>query len=199
MSGPFNPAAERNKAPILAAMTPYLGAAREILEIGAGSGQHAAHFATELNHLRWQASEQLENLVGLAFNLAQCALPNLPPPLALDVLRQPWPIARCDAVYAANVVQCMTSAAVEALFSGVVTVLARDGCFLLYGPFNREGRYTSEGNARLDAWARGLHPDFGLRDRAALEVLAGRVGLRLCEDRVLPANNQLLVWRHLDG
>ena len=198
MSGPFNPAGERNKVPILAALAPYLSAVREVLEIGAGSGQHAAHFAAELSHVRWQTSEQAENLAGLAFNLAACALPNLPAPLALDVLQQPWPLARCDAVYAANVVQCMTSPAVEAMFRGVAALLGDDGCFLLYGPFNREGRYTSEGNARLDTWARGLHPDFGLRDRAALELLAGRMGLRLCEDLVMPANNRLLVWRRFD-
>jgi SAM-dependent methyltransferase len=195
MNRPFNPAAERNKAPILAAIAPYLQGAREVLEIGAGSGQHALHFAAALPHLRWQASEQAENLAGLAANLRDAALANLLPPIAFNVLYEPWPVATLDAVFAANVVQCMSSPALAALFRGVGAHLAASGVFLLYGPFNRDGRYTSEGNQQLDTWARSLDPDFGVRDRGVLEALAARAGLALCEDHVMPANNQLLVWR----
>ncbi len=198
MNRPFNPAAERNKAPILAVIAPYLRAARVVLEIGAGSGQHALHFAAELPHLRWQTSEQSASLAGLAANLSDAGLANLLTPIELNVLHGPWPVQELDAVFAANVVQCMTSPALEALFQGVGTRLAADGVFLLYGPFNRDGRYTSEGNQQLDVWARSLDADFGLRDRAVVEDLAAQHGLRLCEDHALPANNQLLVWRRRD-
>ena len=198
MTGPFNAAAERNKASILAVIAPYLTQAREVLELGAGSGQHALYFASQLPHLRWQASEQAANLAGLAFNLAQPAMTNLAAPLALDVLVQPWPRSDLDAIFAANVVQCMRWQAVEAMFCGVAAALATDGVFLLYGPFNRDGCFTSEGNLHLDAWARSLDAGFGLRDRAALETLASQHCLRLCEDHPMPANNQLLCWRRLD-
>lgn len=195
MTRPFNPAAERNKAPILAVIEHYLLNARTVLEIGAGSGQHALFLAAQLPHLRWQASEQPSQFEGLCANLADARLANLAPPIALDVLCEPWPLAALDAVYAANVVQCMTSPALAALFRGVGAHLASAGVFLLYGPFNRDGRFTSEGNQQLDAWARSLDPDFGLRDRALLEALAARHGLALHEDHAMPANNQLLVWR----
>ena len=196
MNKPVNPAAERNKAPILAVIERYLLSARSVLEIGAGSGHHALFFAAQLPHLRWQASEQGDNMLGLSLNLADAGLANLLPPLELNVLHGPWPIAAPDAVFAANVVQCMTSPALAALFRSVGEHLAADGVFLLYGPFNRDGRYTSEGNQQLDAWARSLDADFGLRDRAALEELAARSGLGLREDHAMPANNQILVWRH---
>ena len=199
MNRPYNPAAERNKAPILAVIAPYLRTARVVLEIGAGSGQHALHFAAELPHLRWQVSEQSANLAGLAENLSDARLANLLTPIVLNVLHGPWPAYELDAVFAANVVQCMSSPALAALFQGVATHLAAQGVFLLYGPFNRDGRYTSEGNQQLDAWARSLDADFGLRDRAAVEDLAAGVGLRLCEDHAMPANNQLLVWRRHDA
>ncbi|MBK8957082.1 MAG: DUF938 domain-containing protein [Proteobacteria bacterium] len=195
MSRPFNPAAERNKAPILAVIERYLLRARTVLEIGAGSGQHALFLAAQLPHLRWQASEQPSQVAGLRENLAGAGLANLCPAIALDVQREPWPLAVVDAVYAANVVQCMTSPALAALFRGVGAHLAAAGVFLLYGPFNRDGRFTSEGNQQLDAWARSLDADFGLRDRALLEQLAARHGLVLDDDHCMPANNQLLVWR----
>lgn len=195
MSRPFNPAAERNKAPILAVIERYLLRARTVLEIGAGSGQHALFLAAQLPHLRWQASEQPSQVAGLRENLAGAGLANLCPAIALDVQREPWPLAVVDAVYAANVVQCMTSPALAALFRGVGAHLAAAGVFLLYGPFNRDGRFTSEGNQQLDAWARSLDADFGLRDRALLAQLAARHGLVLGDDHSMPANNQLLVWR----
>lgn len=198
MFSEFNPAAERNKQPLLEAIAPWLADAAEVLEIGAGSGQHACHFARHLPALRWQASDRPAGVAALAARLAAEGPPGMPAPLALDVQQRPWPLALVDAVYAANVVHCMDWPGVEALFAGVAAVLAPRGVFLLYGPFNRDGRYTSEGNARLDAWARGLDPAFGLRDRAALEALAARVGLWLCEDCPMPANNHLLVWRPLD-
>ena len=198
MTGPFNPAAERNKTPILQAIAPYLTRASTVLELGAGSGQHALYFASQLPHLRWQATDQPDNLAGLLRNLATPALPNLAVPIALDVLMQPWPWRELDAIFAANVVQCMAWEAVAAMFGGVAAALAADGVFLLYGPFNRDGCFTSDGNQQLDAWARSLDGRFGLRDRAALETLAGQHHLRLCDDHNMPANNQLLCWRRCD-
>lgn len=197
MTRPFNPAAERNKAPILAVIERYLLRARKVLEIGAGSGQHALFLAAQLPHLRWQPSEQPSQLADLRENLRGAALANLCPAIELDVLAPRWPLDGFDAVYAANVVQCMTLPALAALFRGVGAQLGADGVFLLYGPFNRDGRFTSEGNQQLDAWARSLDADFGLRDRALLEQLAARHGLYLCEDHAMPANNQLLVWRRV--
>ena len=70
MSRPFNPAAARNKAPILAVIERYLLCSRTVLEIGAGSGQHALYLAAQLPHLRWQASEQPSQVAGLRENLA---------------------------------------------------------------------------------------------------------------------------------
>jgi SAM-dependent methyltransferase len=40
---------------------------QRVLEIGSGTGQHAAYFAPELPHLAWQASDVAENLPGTSF------------------------------------------------------------------------------------------------------------------------------------
>lgn len=195
MDIPYNPAAERNRAPILECIAAYLERTQAVLEIGAGSGQHAVYCAAHLRHLHWHASEQAAGLCGLQAQLAASGLRNLGPALVLDVTRQPWPQVAADAVFSANTIHCMTWSAACDFFAGVAELLPAHGVFLLYGPFNCDGEFTSDGNQRLDAWARGLDPGFGLRDRVALAALAADTGMRLCEDHALPANNRLLVWR----
>ena len=54
---PTSPAAERNKAPILAALQDLLPATGRLLEIAAGTGQHAVHCAAGLPGWQWQASD----------------------------------------------------------------------------------------------------------------------------------------------
>ena len=188
-------AALRNREPILATITPYLRACATLFEVGSGTGEHAVHCAAALPWLRWQASEMPARLAGLSAVLAGAGLPNLPPPLGLDVRSGPWPAATVDAVFTANTLHCMSWPAAEALFAGVAHLLGRDGVLLIYGPFNRDGAFTSDGNQRLDAWARGLDPAFGLRDRDAVIALAAGHGFSLCDDHPMPANNHLLAWR----
>ena len=195
MEKPWIQAAENNKHAILAAITPWLGTVRDVLEIGAGTGQHAVHFAAALPWLRWQCSDRAALLPGIRAWIDEASLPNLPAPLALDVTSQPWPVAACDAVYAANLVHFMPWPAVGAFLAGAATLLEPGAPLLLYGPFKYDGRHVSEGNRRLDAWLAAQDPAFGIRDFAALDKLAGQYAFELCEDAALPANNRLLVWR----
>ena len=73
-------------------------------------------------------------------------------------------------------------------------VLAPGGVFLLYGPFNENGRYTAPSNARFDAWLKAQDPGMGVRDRDWLDELARAAGMRLREAVPMPADNQTLCW-----
>ncbi len=185
---PFSEAAERNRAPILAVLKRVFADRKQVLEIGAGTGQHAAYFAPELAHLRWQASDVAANLPDVRQWVSD------PPPLELDVDR-PFPAVRADAVFSANTCHIMSWPQVEKLFAGVARVLPAGGVFALYGPFHYGGRPTSESNARFDAMLRARDPASGVRDFEAIRDLGARHGLRLEEDNAMPANNRLLVFR----
>ena len=71
------------------------------------------------------------------------------------------------------------------------------GWFLVYGPFNYGGRYTSESNARFDEWLKSRDPLSGVRDFEAVDELAREAGLVLRKDYEMPANNRTLVWSKL--
>ena len=184
-----------NRAPIFGVLQPRLADCRSLLEIGSGTGQHAVYFAADLPHLRWQTSDRVENHAGINAWLDEATLPNVAPPLDLDVAVGDWPHGPFDAVFSANTAHIMPVRAVEAMFRGVGGVLRTGGLFLLYGPFNYDGRYTSESNARFDAWLKERDPAMGIRDLVWLSDLAAHSGMQLAEDIEMPVNNRTLVWR----
>ena len=193
---PFSQACEDNKEPILEVLTPLLADAHRSIEIGSGTGQHAVHFAGCLPYLTWQTSDVAENLPGVRLWLADAGLPNLPPPIELDVTGH-WPPGVYDAAFSANTVHIMGDAEVAALFAGLPKVLTPGAPFALYGPFNYGGRYTSDSNARFDQWLKARDPASGIKDRDHLADLGEAHGLVLTEDHPMPCNNRILVFRRL--
>jgi cyclopropane fatty-acyl-phospholipid synthase-like methyltransferase len=188
-------ACERNKGPILEVLRAELAASERVLEIGSGTGQHAVHFAAHLPHLAWQPSELLENLPPLSERLGLERLPNLQPPLTLDVRDDPWRVAPVDAVFSANTLHIMSWSSVCEFFRGLSGVLAAPGVLCVYGPFRYHGRHTSDSNAEFDRWLKARDPESGVREFEALDALARAAGLALTADHAMPANNRTLVWR----
>ena len=193
-SKPYADACERNRAPILEVLLQHFADRRQVLEIGSGTGQHAVHFAAALPQLTWQTSELEPNLLGVELWLEESGLPNLPPPIALDVTGA-WPDTRYDAVFTANTLHIMGWPEVRELFAALPKVLSADAVLAVYGPFNYDGRFTSPSNASFDARLRQRSPHSGIRDFAAVDELARSIGFALVEDRPMPANNRTLVWR----
>jgi hypothetical protein len=203
LSYPLSEACERNRDPILALIKPLLRDRQRVIEIGAGTGQHARHFAQQLPHLCWQASDaglsSLPLLSDLATYLAHPNLPNLPPPLLLDVMQQPWPTAvlqyQADAAYSANTLHIMSWTAVAPLFAGLGRWLPMAAPFIVYGPFRYAGRHTSDSNQRFDRSLRQRDPASGVRDIESVMETAVANGFVLEADHAMPANNRTLVFR----
>lgn len=199
---PFSPACERNRDPILEVLRVHFSKARDVLEIGSGSGQHAVHFAKAMPWLRWQCSDREENLPGIRAWLDEAGLPNAPVPVGLDVAHGSWPATDFDAVFTANTLHIMGWEEVEALFVDLGERLAfapaAPTSFILavYGPFNYGGDFTSDSNRAFDASLRARDPRMGIRDFEAVDGLARAIGLELVDDIAMPANNRSLVWRN---
>jgi hypothetical protein len=195
---PFAPASERNRGPILEVLRDVFTDRARVLEVGSGTGQHAVHFAAAMPWLAWQTSEVEANLPGLRMWLDEAALPNTPPPFALDVAGR-WPEGRWDAAFTANTLHIMPWTAVERLFDMLPAVLDPGAVLVVYGPFNVGGRFTGPGNAAFDATLRVADPARGLRDLEAVDALARRAGFGPVDVRSMPADNRCLVWRRAAG
>jgi len=194
MDKPFSEACARNRRPILQVLREEFAAVRQVLEIGSGTGQHAVHFAAALPHLSWQCSDVAQQIPGMQLWLDEAKLPNLPPPLVLDVNGE-WPQVRFDAVFTANSLHIMGWSEVQRLFDGLRQVLLPQGRFVAYGPFKVDGQFTSPSNALFDAALREGDARRGIRDAEALDVLARAVGLERVAEYDMPAHNRCIVWR----
>ena len=195
---PFAPACERNREPILEVLREAFAPCTRVLEIGSGTGQHAVHFAAAMPWLVWQCSDRAEHLPGIGAWLDEAALPNTPAPIELDVAGN-WPSARFDAVFSANTLHIMGWAQVEQLFAHLPGISTADAMLAIYGPFNDQGRYTSDSNAAFDRSLKLRDPRMGVRDAQAVDALARTAGFALLEDRAMPANNRCRVWRRHAG
>ena len=194
MEKPHAPSTEKNREPILAVLRDIFADRRRVLEIGSGTGQHAVHFCAQLPHLIWQTSDRPDFLPGICMWLAEAALPNVLPPFEFDVLG-PWPSGPYDVVYTANTLHIMPWSAVEALFTGLPSVLVPGGLLFIYGPFMVNGCHTSDSNAAFDQSLREKTPHQGVRDVTTVDALARLSGLEMVKQRAMPSNNFVLLWR----
>jgi Protein of unknown function (DUF938) len=103
--------------------------------------------------------------------------------------------SRFDAAFTANTLHIMGWGEVETCFAGLAAVLASNATVIAYGPFNNDGRFTSQSNRAFDAWLKARDGRSGIRDVEAVDALARSIGLQLIADVAMPANNRCLVWR----
>lgn len=192
-SRPHSPAAERNRGPILEVLLRLLPVEADVLEVGAGTGQHAEYFSQEVPDWTWWPTNAPGEIDTLRAGLGAIERANLRRPDPLDV-RAAWPARRFDAVYSANTAHIMQVDAVQALFRGAAGVLAPTGRLVLYGPFSRDGRPTSASNARFDADLRARDPGMGVRDLDEMERWADEAGFVRVADIEMPANNLVLAF-----
>ena len=212
---PFSQACENNKQPILEVLQTELQSSSHVLEVGSGTGQHSVYFAPNLPEIQWQTSDVTSNHRHIiAWHNAYPA-PNLYSPLAFDLAHDSVPVSShldsshldsshlnsshvdkpYDVIFTANTLHIISWALVERLFTLAGDALPVDGKLIIYGPFNENGNYNSEGNQRFDAMLRASNPDSGIRDKEDIISLANAHHLQLSKTYAMPANNQLLVFR----
>ncbi len=194
----------RNHQAIWAVLQRFLaGKSGDVVEAGSGTGQHVVHFARHTPDIVWWPSDLNEkHLRSIEAWRAYSGLPNIRPPLRIDLSDAAWCDAMHDhggpqsllAVFCANVIHIAPWRVAEGLFAGAGRYLRADGRLYLYGPFRRGGKHTAVSNAVFDTSLRERDPEWGVRDVEALEQLAADAGLALVETAEMPANNLILAF-----
>jgi cyclopropane fatty-acyl-phospholipid synthase-like methyltransferase len=195
---PVSEACERNKGPILEVLKQYIQPHhRRLLEIGAGTGQHAVYFAPNFPDLQWMATDVPANHNIIAMWLREAAVDNIEGPLRFKVGTDDFPTQPMDAVYTANTFHIMPWKEVKTLIKMFGHRLRKDSLVFIYGPFNYNGSFTSPSNAEFDAWLKKENPESGIRNFEDVNRSMVKQGFELLKDHEMPANNRLLVYRRL--
>jgi hypothetical protein len=191
------PATLRNREPIAEVLARELPASGSVLEIAAGTGEHAVFFAERFPGLAWQATDPSdEALASITAYRAEYAGDNLAAPLLLDAATpEIWPVAAADAIVCINMVHISPWEATLGLFRGAAQLLGSGGGpLILYGPYIEQGVETAPSNSEFDASLKARNPLWGLREAEALDVLAASHGMARSARYAMPANNLMLVY-----
>src|ERR1700709_1383150 len=131
------PAASRNREPILDALRPQMPETGLVLEIAAGTGEHAVYCATALPHLQWLPTDaDPDALASIGAWRAHSGRSNLLAPVELDAADPgSWSVQRAEAVVCINMAHISPWAATEGLMAGSGRLLPSGGLLFLYGPF----------------------------------------------------------------
>jgi len=178
----YAPACDRNSQVILDVLKQILPRTRSVLEIGSGTGQHAAYFASQLPHLHWLPTDRgsLDSK-------------------RLDLLSLPdftgW--ADYDSIVCINTIHIMAWQGTEELFELAAQQLPENGVVYVYGPYRYADRPLESSNEDFDQWLKQRDPQSGVRDFEAVNRLASRAGFKLGNDIAMPANNRSIWWEKL--
>ncbi len=193
------PAALRNREAILSVLSPLLGEQAAVLEVASGSGEHALHFASRRPGWRFRPSDRDDAArASIEAYRAEAMLPNLLPPLALDMCA-PWHHPPVDLVLCINMIHISPWEATVGLMRGAAATLGAGGILVTYGPYCFGGAFTAESNRDFDRSLRERDPSWGVRDEHEITRVAGRFGFERERVVALPANNHALVYRRNVG
>ena len=193
------PATLRNREAILAVLRDVLPPAGVVLEVAAGTGEHAVFFAAALPELAWQPADlDRAGLSSIADHRAEAALANLRAPLHLDVTEPAW--ARdlaADAIVCINMIHIAPWEACLGLLAGASALLAPGSPLYLYGPYRFEGAFIAPSNADFDASLRARDPRWGVRDLDEVTRAAEAAGFTRSRVVPMPANNHSVVFQRV--
>ena len=187
-----SPAAEKNVSHItklVCSVSPRNGAA---LEIASGTGQHIINLAAAIPNLTWQPSDvddaRLNSIVSWSY---EKQLPNLLPPIKLDVTDEGWS-ALCpnkDFILLVNLLHLVSESEAQVIISGISQSLTAGGRCVIYGPFMRDGFLTSDGDKFFHQSLIEADPDIGYKDDKWVLDLFQNYNLETVKIANMPANN----------
>lgn len=187
------PATERNREPIREVLARFVPKGARVLEIAAGTGQHAAYLAPRLEASAWLPTDGDPTSLA-SIDAWRTESDAILPARVLDVTKAEWPEGPFDVVYSANMIHIAPWACCEGLVDGAARVLGEGGLLVLYGPFKRGGAHTAPSNEAFDASLRARDPRWGVRDLEEVTARAAQAGLSLREIVEMPANNLTVIF-----
>ena len=174
----------------------------DLLEVGSGTGQHAATLSGTFPNLTFWPSEYAEgNVASIDAWARHFNRSNVRPARQLDATSDDWRNTGTEMlpeVFAAitcfNVIHISPWEVTEGLFRGTSKLLTGDGHLILYGAYRINGEQVSESNVEFEKWLKSIDERNAVRDIGDVEAVANKNGLVLKDFHPMPANNFMPVF-----
>ncbi len=196
------PATTRNRDSIAAVLSNYISSNCWLLEIASGSGQHGVFFQKKFPSITWQTSDpEFEHRQSINSWIRHEGLHSkMPEPLNLDVDIRPWSItnrlgALIKGIVCINMIHISPWSCTRSLFEESKKYLDQSNFLMLYGPFLRTEKQTSESNLNFDQSLKIQNPLWGLRNLEDVNDIASKNGFNLDNVIDMPANNLSVIYR----
>jgi len=196
------PATLRNRHHIAAVLKDYIPQNGVVLEIASGSGEHGVFFQDMFPSIIWQTSdpEELNRKSIISWIDHQGLSLKMPVPLNIDVEKRPWQITKqlktlIRGIVCINMIHISPWSCSKALFEESKKNLDKDQFLILYGPFLRNDKPTSESNLNFDQSLKLQNPLWGIRQLETVTEIAHNNGFELDKIIEMPANNLSLIYR----
>ena len=190
------PAAARNVGPIGDVLTDWLPSEGLILEIAAGTGEHALAFATRFPHFDWIPSDPDPQALASIDAWRAEGPPNLGQAVQIDTRDDNWPVDAADAILCINMVHISPWESAIGLLNGAQRLLGKGGPLILYGPWIEDGVDTAPSNIAFDESLRARDGRWGLRRVEDFAREGEARGLVFADRREMPSNNIMLRFDH---
>ena len=188
----------RNRNPILGILKKEIEGSKKLLEIGSGTGQHAAYFSKKMPQILWQTSDRSMNHESIIYWIKRYNLKNLLLPLDIEIgVNEKNINVIFDCVFSSNTSHIMSLENVKRLFALVGKVLNKNGKFFLYGPFKINLEFTTKSNEDFHEKLKAENKLMGLRDIEELDKFATENNMQNHAFYEMPANNYLSIWKKL--
>ena len=196
------PATTRNRESIAAVLSNYISPNSLLLEIASGSGEHGVFFQKKFPSITWQTSDpELVHRKSInSWIMHEGLYSKMPEPLDLDVEICPWSItnrlgALIKGIVCINMIHISPWSCTRSLFEESKKYLDQCNFLMLYGPFLRKEKQTSESNLYFDQSLKMQNPLWGLRNLDNVNDIAFKNGFKLDKVIDMPANNLSVIYR----
>ena len=196
------PATIRNRESIAAVLSNYISPNSLLLEIASGSGEHGVFFQKKFPSITWQTSDpELVHRKSInSWIMHEGLYSKMPEPLDIDVEMRPWSItnrlgALIKGIVCINMIHISPWSCTRSLFEESKKYLDQSNFLMLYGPFLRKEKQTSESNLNFDQSLKIQNPLWGLRNIENVNDIAFKNGFKLDNVIDMPANNLSVIYR----
>ena len=188
----YSPPAERNSSTIVGLILKNIPNYGQALEIASGTGQHIIQLGSQFSNISWQPSDmdklRIESIKSwMSENMNQ----NIKPPCYLDATKVGWSVKhpKQNFILVINLLHLISLNQTKILLSEAFKSLAPAGFLMIYGPFMRNGKLTSEGDINFHKNIRERDINLGYKNDIGLLKFFLKLGFVIFKIVEMPANN----------